>query len=61
MNDDLKVILPKFNAKTYGYKSYVYAVAKLWNSLPVTFKEMLGKWECHNMLCDRCHNFMYHD
>ncbi len=63
-------ILPKFNTKTYGYKSLVYAGAKLWNSLPVTFKkctcihvfkEMLSKWQCHNMLCDRCHNFMYHD
>ncbi len=70
MRDDLKFILPKFKTKTYGYKSLVYAGAKLWNSLPVTFKkcthihvfkEMLSKLQCHNMLCDRCHNFMYHD
>ncbi len=70
MRDDLKFILPKFNTKTYRYKSLVYAGAKLWNSLPVTFtkcthihvfKEMLSKWQCLNMLCDRCHNFMYHD
>ncbi len=39
MTDDLKLILPKFNTKTYGYKSLVYARAKLWNSLPVTFKK----------------------
>ncbi len=70
MRDDLKFILPKFNTKTYGYKSLVYTGVKLWNSLPVTFKkctcihvfkEMMSKWQCHNMLCDRCHNFMYHD
>ncbi len=70
MKDDLKFILPKFNTKTYGYKSLVYAGAKLWNFLAVTFKkwtdihvfkEMLNKWQCHSMLCDRCHNFMYHD
>ncbi len=38
------------------------------NSLLVTFKkctrihvfkEMLNKWQYHNMLCDRCHNFIY--
>ncbi len=29
MRDDLKFILPKFNTKTYGYKSLVYARAKL--------------------------------
>ncbi len=40
MRDDLKFILPKFNTKTYGYKSLVYAGAKLWNSLPVTFKSV---------------------
>ncbi len=70
MRDDLKFILPKFNTKTYRNKSLVFAGAKLWNSLPVTFKkytcihvfkEMLSKWQNHNMLCDRCHNFMYHD
>ncbi len=70
MRDDLKFILPKCNTKTYEYKSLVYAGAKLWNSLSMTFKtctqvhafkEMLSKWQCHNMLCDRCHNFMYHD
>ncbi len=32
MRDDLKFILPKFNTKTYWYKSLVYAGAKLWNS-----------------------------
>ncbi len=70
MRDDLKSISSKFNTKTYGYKSLVYAGAKLWNSLRVTFKkctcihvfkEMLSKWQCHNMLCDRCCNLMYHD
>ncbi len=68
MRDDLKFILHQFNTKSYGYKSLVYAGAKLWNSLPVTFKkctrihvfkEILR--QCHNMLRDRCHNFMYHD
>ncbi len=39
MRDDLKFIWPKFNTKTYGYKSLVYAGAKLWNSLPVTLKK----------------------
>ncbi len=70
MRDDLKLILSKCNTKTFGYKSLVYAGAKLWNSLAVifkkcthihVFKEMLSKWQCHNMLCDRCHNCMYHD
>ncbi len=70
MRYDLKFILPKFNTKIYAYKSLVYVGSKLWNSLPVTskkcthihvFKEMLSKWQCHNMLCDRCHNCMYHD
>ncbi len=70
MRDDLKFILSKFNTKTYEYKSLVYAGAKLWIFLPVTFKkcthihvfkEMLIKWQCYNMLCDRYHNFMYND
>ncbi len=41
MRDDLKFILPKFNTKTYGYKSLVYAGAKLWNPLPLTRKIFL--------------------
>ena len=70
MRDDLKFNLHKFNTKTYGYKSLVYAGAKLWNSLPVSLKkcpnihilkDKLSGWQCHHMLCDRCHNFMYHE
>ncbi len=47
MRDDLKFILPKFNTKTYQYKSLVYAGGKIWNSLSVTFKK-----------CTRIHVFI---
>ena len=36
--DPYKLIQPKFNTMKFGYKSFKYYGAKLWNSLPVHIK-----------------------
>ena len=37
--DSQKLIQPKFNTVRFGYKSFRYYGAKLWNALPVYVKE----------------------
>ena len=36
--DDCKVVQPKYRTKRYGYKSFKYIGAKLWNDMPQIFK-----------------------
>ena len=57
--DSEKMVLPEFNTQTYGYRSFRYYGAKLWNSIPVdvkntndlsTFKRNITKW-CYTADC----------
>ena len=52
---------PEFNTKTYGYRSFRYVGAKLWNVLPVNlknidnldiFKREISTW-CHSESCQK--------
>ena len=38
MRDQMTVFLPKFKTRTYGYRSFRYYGAKVWNSLPTNIK-----------------------
>jgi hypothetical protein len=69
LRDDKKVNLFEFKTKQFGYKTLLYAGAKLWNSLPVhlkrcddveVFKVELRKWKCKSTDCMNCQNFTYH-
>ena len=69
MRDPYKLELYKFKTVSYGYKSLKYAGAKLWNSLPVNFKESINvnsfkvnllKWKCNDFKCIKCKSYMYH-
>ncbi len=66
--DGIRIEPYKFKTKTYGYKSLLYAGAKLWNSLPVfmkissnvnEFKMKLCDWKCSNMYCMKCKEYEY--
>ena len=53
LRDAHRVVQPKFNTYTYGYRSFTYYGSKLWNSLPRhvkdtddigTFKNNITQW-----------------
>ena len=59
LRDPFRLEQPKFNTIKFGFKSFRYYGAKLWNSLPTevkdtddinVFKRMLTAW-CHSSLC----------
>ena len=61
LRDCSKFIQTDYNTKTYGFKSFSYYGAKLWNSLPICvkksknvdiFKECLKEW-CHSDDCKK--------
>ena len=59
--DPHKLVQPKYNSIKFGYKSFRYYGAKLWNSLPVNikesdslfiFKKRITEW-CSSPECDK--------
>ena len=69
LRDELQYDLYRFKTKTHGYRTILYAGAKLWNSLPVKFKRSkdlnefkncLTTWNCKVIGCERCQGYMYH-
>lgn len=69
LRDDQKIKMYSYKTKRYGYKSVLYAGAKLWNSIPVhvkscesvsDFKSKLKYWKCKTVDCRNCLNFIYH-
>ena len=62
--------LIRYKTKQYGYRSLRYAGVKLWNSLPLRFKQVknveefkggLSKWKCTDVICELCMAHVYHD
>ena len=57
LRDCSKFIQTDFNTKTYGFKSFSYYGAKLWNSLPICVKksknvDIFKEW-CHSDDCKK--------
>ena len=62
------MIQPKYNKLTYGYRTFSYYGAHLWNKLPHnvkgglsydTFKMLLNKWEGPMCSCSLCNVNIY--
>ena len=52
------LVLPKYKTRTYGYRSFAYMGAKVWNNVPnelriaptlPQFKDLLAEWAPNNM------------
>ena len=59
----LNLDMPKWNQKTFGYKSFRVLGPKIWNNLPYyvkcsenlnTFKKMLKVWDGNSRKCNLC-------
>jgi hypothetical protein len=69
MRDHMIVNVPRFETIRFGKMSLKYSGAKLFNSVPVSFKESEGVidlkrkleiWKCHEISCTKCNDFIYH-
>ena len=69
MRDNMVVNIPKFKTIRFGKMSLNYSGSKLWNSLPVNYKECqdiskfkvkLNCWKCSEKHCMKCADFMFH-
>ena len=57
------VLIPNFNSATYGYNSFKYQGAKIWNKLPNViksacdlkmFKRLINEWNGPTCACSYC-------
>ena len=64
----LNLDIPKWNQKTFGYKSLKELGPKIWNNLPYhikssdnldTFKSLLKNWDGNLCKCNLCKNDIY--
>ena len=64
----LNLDIPKWNQKTFGYKSLKVLGPKIWNNLPYhvkssdnldTFKNLLKNWYGNLCKCNLCKNDIY--
>ena len=64
----LNLDIPKWNQRTFGYKSLKVLGPKIWNNLPYhikssdnldTFKSLLKIWDGNLCECNLCKNFIY--
>ena len=64
----LKLDIPKWNQRTFGYKSLTVLGPKIWNNLPYhvkssdnldTFKNLLKDWDGNLCKCNLCKNDVY--
>ena len=68
LRDETILTQPKFKKITYGYNTFSYYGAHLWNKLPRnlkggislhSFKTIISKWEGPNCNCTLCNVNMY--
>ena len=68
LRSEMVMIQPKYNKLTYGYRTFSYYGAHLWNKLPHnvkgglsydTFKMLLNKWEGPMCSCSLCNVNIY--
>ena len=64
----LNLDIPKWNQRTFGYKSLKVLGPKIWNNLPYhvkssdnldTFKNLLKDWDGNLCKCNLCKNDVY--
>ena len=64
----LNLDIPKWNQRTFGYKSLKVLGPKIWNNLPChvkssdnldTFKNLLKNWDGNLFKCNLCQNDVY--
>ena len=60
--------MPKWNQRTFGYKSLKVLGPKIWNNLPYhikssdnldTFKNLLKNWDGNLCKCNLCKNYIF--
>ena len=54
LSDPHKLEQPKFNTKTYGYRSFMFYGSKLWNLLPSDFKRSTSIYEFRGKVTEWC-------